>query len=501
MTDLGTALGRWATAWGERPVAVGTGETLTFSALDRAATEWARALGAAGCGPGVHVGLLAGNRPAWLAAAFGVWRAGATLVPISTFVTTRELGEIVAHADVDTLIMQPQLRGHDYAAMLGTLPAAGRIHRFELDLAARPRGSGPAPLPPIDPDSIACILYTSGTTGTPKGVMLSHRAILATVGPTSTRTGLTPDDSLLSTLPLFWIAGLVIRALPTLAAGCALILLETFTIDGLLAALRRHRPTALHLRPPQVGQLLAHPEFDASLLARVHRGGGRIEWFAPHLDGERCRFTTGYGMTETAGYVTALDWCDPAAVRAQEMGTTLPGVELRIVDLEGTPCAPGERGEIRVRGPGLFSGYYKQPAKTGIDADGFFITGDIGWVDADGVFHFAGRSKDLLRVKGINVSPVEVETVLASHPAVDAAYVVGLPADGLDQEVVALIVLRDEGALPEAGLRALAARELSHYKRPSRYLTVARDAIVLGATAKPQRAVLAALAAARLQRG
>jgi fatty-acyl-CoA synthase len=499
MTDLGAALRRWATAWAGRPAAAGTDQTLTFSALDRAATDWAATLLATGCGPGVQVGLLAGNSPAWLAAAFGVWRAGATLVPISTFVTARELGEVVAHADLETMILQPRLRGHDYAAMLDGLPAAARIRRFELDLDTRPREGEPARLPSIDPDSIACLLYTSGTTGTPKGVMVSHRAILATVGPTSERSGLTPDDSLLSTLPLFWVAGLVIRALPTLAAGCGLILLETFTADGLLAALRRHRPTALHLRPPQVGQLLAHPQFDGSLLERVHRGGGRTDWFAPYLDGEHCRFTTGYGMTETAGYVTALDWRDPAAVRAQEMGTTLPGVELRIVDADGAPCTPGERGEIRVRGPGLFSGYYKQPPRTGLDAEGFFITGDIGSIDSAGVFHFAGRSKDLLRVKGINVSPVEVETVLATHPAVDAAYVVGLPADGLDQEVIALIVLRDASPLPEEGLRALAARELSHYKRPAHYLAVARDAITLGATTKPQRAALAALAAARLQ--
>ena len=123
-------------------------------------------------------------------------------------------------------------------------------------------------------------------------------------------------------------------------------------------------------------------------------------------------------MTETAGYVTALDWRDPPEVRRTQLGTPLPGVELRISD----------GGEIRVRSPGLFSGYYKQPAATGVDCDGFFMTGDRGDIDASGTFHFTGRSKDLLRVKGINVSPMEVEAVLGTHPAVEAVYVVGLPA-------------------------------------------------------------------------
>jgi acyl-CoA synthetase (AMP-forming)/AMP-acid ligase II len=346
----------------------------------------------------------------------------------------------------------------------------------------------------IDPESIACILYTSGTTGRAKGVMLSHRAILATVRPTSERTGLTPDDALLSTLPLFWVAGLVIRALPTLATGCALHVMETFTPDGLLAALRSHRPTALHLRPPQIGQLLSHPEFDPALLARVRRGGGRAEWFQPYLDPRTTCLITGYGMTETAGYVTALDWRDPPAVRASQIGRPLTGVEIRIVDPEGRACPLGSSGEVRVRCPGMFSGYYKQPAGTGLDDDGFFRTGDVGSIGADGVFQFSGRSKDLLRVKGINVSPVEVESVLSTHAAVDAVYVVGVPPDGFEQELVAVVVTRADAPLPESALRALAAKELSHYKRPSRYVHVRQADVPLSGTAKPQRAVLAQLA-------
>jgi fatty-acyl-CoA synthase len=366
-------------------------------------------------------------------------------------------------------------------------------------MPARTAGARPAARTEsgFDAESIACILYTSGTTGRAKGVMLSHRAILATVGPTSERTGLSADDALLSTLPLFWVAGLVIRALPTLATGCALILVESFTPEAVLAGLRRHRPTALHLRPPQISQILSHPDFEPALLARVRKGGGRSEWFRPYLDAGPAAMITGYGMTEAAGYVTALDWRDSPAVRASQIGRPLPGVELRIVDPSGALCPPGVEGEVRVRGPGLFSGYYKQPPGTGLDAAGFFCTGDLGSIDADGVFHFSGRSKDLLRVKGINVSPAEVESVLGTHPDVDAAYVVGLPPDGLEQELVALVVTRGAAPLPERELRALAAQELSHYKRPTRYVHLRRDEVPLGGTAKPQRAALAALAVQR----
>ena len=503
-TDLGAALGVWARRYGGRPAVVGRAETLSFAELNRAADGWAGALAAAGC-RGRHVALLGANGPAWLAAAFGVWRVGATLVPISTFVTARELAEVLGHADPSALIMQPRLHAHDYAAMIEALPR-GVCPARVLALATDVAGSAPADaagvhagvLERINAESIACILYTSGTTGRPKGVMLSHRAILATVRPSAERGGLGPEDSLLSTLPLFWVAGLVIRALPTLASGCALILIERFTPERAVDALRRYRPTALHLRPPQIGQLLSHPDFDPDVLARVRRGGGRVEWFHPHLDAGAARLITGYGMTETAGYVTATDWRDPPEIRATQIGTPLPGVEIRIVDDDGASCAPGVVGEVRVRAPGLFSGYYKQPAETGLDADGFLCTGDLGCIDAAGQFQFSGRTKDLLRVKGINVSPAEVETVLASHPAVDAAYVVGLPPDGLEQDVVALIITRGDASLPESELRALAAEALSHYKRPARYLRVRRDEVPLSATSKPVRARLAALAVDRL---
>jgi fatty-acyl-CoA synthase len=299
---------------------------------------------------------------------------------------------------------------------------------------------------------------------------------------------------MLSSLPLFWVAGLVIRALPTLEAGCALILTPLFTPTAVVALLRRHRPTAIHLRPAQIGQILSHPEFDPTSCARIRRGGGRVDWYCPPLVWPDARFITGYGMTEMAGYVVALGWDDPPEARRSGMGGPLPGVELRIVN----PDPASGIGEIAVQGPGLYSGYYREPPGAGLDADGYFTTGDLGRIDSAGNLHFSGRSKDLLRVKGINVSPLEVETVLQSHPGIETAYVVGLPPGALEQTVVALVVRSDQTRVSESELAELATEMLSHYKRPQHYVFIERNEVPLGGTFKPQRHSLAELAQVRL---
>lgn len=505
---LDELLGRVAEAYSPQLAVADEHRRLSFCELRLAADRWAQTLAHLGFAAGSHIGLLAANSCEWLAAAFGVWRAGCTLVPISTFVTARELAEVIAHADLEGLILQPRMRSRNLIDLLSPSMPRHVRHVMVMDpergIAATGERSDYTAAPTAragDSEALACILYTSGTTGRPKGVMLSHRAILATTTATADRSGWVVGDSLLSSLPLFWVAGLVIRALPTLSAGCGLIVMETFTPEAAIAALERHAPTAIHLRPPQVAQLLAHQSFRPAHLATVRKGNGKTEWFAGHLPAD-ARFITGYGMTEMAGYVTALDGRTGEEARGEPVGSPLPGVELAIVNGDGTGCRTGEVGEVVVRGPGLFSGYHKDAEATRqamyapIAGDRWFKTGDLGFFDEQRTFHFSGRSKDLLRVKGINVSPLEVEMVLATHASVEAIYVVGLPVDGLDQTVVALVVACD--SFDEQALRAHAARELSPYKRPSAYLQIERGSVPFGQTAKPQRAQLAAIAAAHL---
>lgn len=493
LNDLGTWLGELASTFGSRRALRDEQRELSYDQLDTVATAWAAQLVDRGFGPGTHIGLLAPNSCAWFAAAGGVWRSGATLVPLSTFATDRELRELAEHADLDAVIVQPRFAQRDLAAAAGAAVESLQRPCTVIPLAD-PLSRLPFAAPMVSGSDIACILYTSGTTGRPKGVRLTHAGILATVAPTAECGGLTPGDCMLSSLPLFWVAGLVIRALPTLHSGAALLLMETFTAEAALTILRRDNVTALHLRPPQVGQLVQADGFRAQMLAAVRRGGGRSEWFLPHL--AAAQLITGYGMTEMSGYVTALRWDDAAEARATALGAPLPGVEMRIVHADGSHCDAGESGEIHVRGPGLYAGYHKEPRQKGLTADGWFATGDLGSLDAAGTFRFAGRSKDLLRVKGINVSPVEVEEVLSAHRDVEAVYVVGLPPDSLDQEVVALIIPR--AVPPEVDeLRELARMNLSSYKRPRDYLFIGRSDVVLGATSKPQRDALAKLATGR----
>lgn len=505
-TDLSAWVASLADRFGDRPAVIGDGEPLSFRHFDASASRWATAFAAKGLGVGSHIALLAGNGPTWLAVAAGVWRAGATLVPISTFVTARELQETLAHADADAVVLAPSVGSHRHLdALRSVRMSLPRLsHAILLGTGARDGESGVAAfldapavsLPSIDPEAIACILYTSGTTGRPKGVMLSHRAILATIEPTAKRTGLMPTDTMLSSLPLFWVAGLVIRALPTLEAGCALILTPLFTADAVVDLLEHHRPTAIHLRPAQIGQILSHPRFDPQSCARIRRGGGRVDWYCPPLDWPDARFITGYGMTEMAGYVVALDWDDPIEIRQSQMGLPLPGVELRITN----PDPSSGIGEVHVRGPGLFSGYYREPPGTGLDVDGFFATGDLGRLEPNGTLYFSGRSKDLLRVKGINVSPLEVESVLQAHKSVENAYVVGVPFDGLDQTVVAFLISKPNALIVESEVADLAKEMLSHYKRPTHLLFISREQVPLGGTSKPQRRALAELAATLISR-
>lgn len=505
---LADLVGWWSRQWGSAVAVAGLGGSCTFAELEREASAWAAAIQRAGFLPGERLALWGGNSVRWIARAFGAWKAGLTLLPLSTFATARELNEVLAHAQPHILLADGRVRARDFARVFREISPPASLRRIVSDGATRLKDAEPetnflkharpafAGAGLAHPQDVALILYTSGTTGKPKGVRLQHKAVLDTMYATVPRGGLRPGDRLISSLPLFWVAGLCIRALPTLASGTTLLLMETFDVDELIELLHRWRPNGLHLRPPQVAALLAHPNFDPELLKPVTKGGGRNAWYAPYLP--RARLITGYGMTEMSGYVTAVHWRDPLRVRESSIGRLLPRTEVRIVAEDGSTCGPGITGEIRVRGPGMFEGYEGEQEGTGFDAEGYFCTGDLGFLDDAGQLHFVGRKKDLLRCKGVNVSPVEVETILTQHPTVEAAFVVGLPPDGLDQRLVAVVVSRD-GRSHEPEWREWCARTLSSYKRPSAFIVVQRSEVPFGPTTKPLRTDLARLAAARLR--
>jgi fatty-acyl-CoA synthase len=425
----------------------------TWAELRWASRLAARRLVGLGVGKGTRVALLCSNRAEWLPIAFGVARLGAVLVPLSTLWTRDELRYALVHADVDTLVMLPGFLRHDYLASLAAIAPElagaepGRLHAAAVPALRRVvllTGDAPGTqrwddLPAavdeafldaleatVSPLDWAVVFFTSGTTAQAKAVVQSHAALTTSARRVADCLGISPDDAWWGHMPLFWSGGLIMGALTAVAAGGRVVLQEVVETGDALALLERERCTVM-LGWHQAQPLLDHPDFAHRTLA-LKKGSGGTHPLATRLLGADHVSVGMYGMTETATCVTCGRWDDPAPIRLETFGRPLAGMDLRIVDPEaGHPVALGATGEIILRGPTLMEGYYKVPRSSTFDAEGFFRTGDLGWLDEAGCLHFAGRLKDVIKTAGVNVAASEVEEALGRHPAVQAAHVVGVP--------------------------------------------------------------------------
>jgi fatty-acyl-CoA synthase len=446
---------------------------VTYAALAARAAAVAGGLAARGVGRGTHVGLLAPNWPEWLAIAFGVWRRGGVLVPLSTLARPRELGHALGLADVELLIAARSFLRHDYAATLEAAGPAATLRRVVwLDA---PAPGAPVDLAPLvgspadgpgdaEPDDPATILFTSGSTAEPKGAVHTQRALALAAREDVAVLGLTAEDRTWGYLPFFFAGGLVAVGLATLAAGGAVVLQEVFEPGETLVLLERERVSVFFAWPHQAEALLAHPRFATTRLRLCKGVGANTKWAAALYPREH-HATSSFGMTETPPLCAAWPWDAPQALRVSCHGPAVGSRELRIVDPEtGAPLAAGTEGEIRVRGPTLMTGYYKQPRSVAFDDDGFFRTGDLGRLDARGALHFVGRLKDVIKSGGANVAAAEVEAVLQSHPAVAAAHVVGVPDASRGESVVAFVV--PKAAVSAGELVAHCRERLASYKVP-----------------------------------
>jgi fatty-acyl-CoA synthase len=458
----------------ERDALIGARGRMTFDALAARASMLARGLEERGVGPGTHVGLLAPNWPEWLALAFAVWRRGAVLVPLSTLYTPRELAHAIEHADVGVLVAVRRFLRHDYEAALREAnvrrvrdvawidePGPGaRVDLSELDAAGR-RACVASLARPSD---VATIVFTSGSTATPKGVMHTHAALVEAAEANATVLGITPDDRTWGYLPFFFAGGLVAVALGTLAGGAAVVLQEVFEPGETLRLLARERVSVFFAWPHQAEALLAHPDFATTRL-HLRKGVGANTKWATALYPADHHAVSSFGMTETPPLCTAWPWDAPREKRETSHGPPVGSRELRVVDpATGAPLAPGETGELCVRGPTLMAGYYGEDPATTFDADGFFHTGDLGWLDADGGMHFAGRAKDVIKTAGANVAAAEIEAVLLEHPAVGAAYAVGVAHATRGEEPAAFVVATRP--VDQAALLAHCRERLASYKVP-----------------------------------
>jgi acyl-CoA synthetase (AMP-forming)/AMP-acid ligase II len=492
----------------------------------------ARGRRAAGVAKGARVGLLLPNSPEWVVSWLAVTRIGAVLVPVNTFFQRRELGWVLRHADVDTLLMAAAFRGHDYVEQLEevalglvgsrgaplfapALPFLRRVYVFggcprpwALDVADLFSGVDPR----VDEDLLAAaedcvepadpmlILYSSGSTAEPKGALHSHGGVLRHVARLAARRDVKPDDRIWSPMPFFWVGGLVFALLGTFHAGACLLLEEVFEPARTLDLLERERAT-LALGWPHFGKALAEdPSFGERDLSSLR--GGNIPGLLPaaRVPADPELRATALGMTETCGPHT---WGGEGALPESQrgtFGTPLEDVEHKVVDPEsGRALAPGELGELCVRGPALMQALHKREREETFDADGFYRTGDAGFFDERGLLHFKGRLGELIKTGGANVTPGEVEQVLAVQPGVGAAYVVGIPDPERGQVVAAAVVPRKGRRPTQDGLRARLRKELSAYKVPRHILVCDGAELPFTDSGKIDRRRLAALLAERVR--
>ncbi|MGW4534069.1 FadD3 family acyl-CoA ligase [Nocardia sp. NPDC004340] len=469
---------------------------LTFAELAEEAAAVTRAAIASGLEPGDRVGLWAPNSVRWIVTALGMLGAGATLVPISTRLRGPETAEVLARSHAKAVCTVQEFLGADYPAMLAEsgVELPDLEHLILLDDA---RGESAADwdisswagfLAPgavieprsaiertaaVDPESISDILFTSGTTGTPRGVLATHRQTLEVFARWSEVVTLRPRDRYLLANPFSHTFGYKAGILACLLRTATMVPMERFDAAGALHLIESERITVLAGPPTLFTDLLAAGPDDYLLgsLRLAGTGGSTIPAELVRRIHEDLRIPavfTAYGLTESIGVVSICPPDSPAELAADTVGKPLPGSEIRIVDREGKPLETGETGEVTVRGPNVMHGYLDDPAATAaaIDPDGFLHTGDIGTLDPDGYLRITDRLKDMFIVGGFNAYPAEIERVLLRHPDIRDVAVIGIPDERLGEVGRAYVVPVAGAAADPAPIIEWSRARLAGYKVP-----------------------------------
>ncbi|MDX1494014.1 MAG: AMP-binding protein [Longimicrobiales bacterium] len=449
-----------------------SGETpVTLAELNQQADALAASLASLGVEAGDRIALILPPCPEFVVAFFAAAKLGAVVVPLNPRFTSGELQYMLRHSEAVCAVTVEQDRGVDFLQLfeelmpqlpeLQYLVTVGeedlwyddRIFQFEDLLSA---GAGrDYPAPDVDPDDFFALVYTSGTSGKPKGVELSHANLLSAAAGTADAVGLVAGDRVVGISAFFHVYGLASGLLGSMLAGSAIVLQDDEDAAATLDAVERHRAT-VHFGIPTlfVSELTLLEERSADVdslrLAVVAGAPVRDDLVLRLSDRLGVTVVTGYSVTETASTVSASRPDDPPEKRRFTVGTPIAGTTIRIVDPDDSDDdLPVESvGEIRVKGPGVMLGYYRQPRQTAeaFDDDGFFRTGDLGLVDEEGYLHLVGRTKDVIIRSGFNVYPREVESRIEAHPAVQDVAAVGIP-DELLGEAICACVVPVEGAI------------------------------------------------------
>ncbi len=415
------------------------------------------------------------------------WMLGRTIVPINYLLTEEERAFIIDDAGVDTVITVKAMIEH-----FGELPAGtNQVRLDEMSFKGVPPLRRAARRPD---DHLALLMYTSGTSGRPKGVMLTNGNLAANVRQCIEWAGFRRTDVMLGVLPQFHCFGLTVLTLLPLHAGCKVVYTARFMPKKILTLLETHRPTAVVAIPSMYNALLATKSATKDhfrSLRWVVSGGEPLPEAV--FDGFRSRFgvtiNEGYGLTETG---PATNWCRPEDHKRRSVGMALPDVEERIVAPDGAVLGPDEEGEICIKGPNVMPGYYNLPDATAavFDGDRFFRTGDMGRMDEEGHLFITGRIKEMLIIGGENVFPREIEEVLDAHPSVHASAVIGASDPSRGEVALAFVEMEEGASFDETALRSHCRERLAQFKVPREIRRV--EALPRNPTGKIMRRELSA---------
>lgn len=477
-----------AATWPDAPSVLENGEVWSFAELWQRSRAAASALIARGIKAGDRVAIWAPNSREWIVAAIATMACGAAVVTLNTRLKGREAGDILRRTNARLLFTVEGFLGIDYRALivdedLPALEGTVLLDR-EFDAFMRDgRGAGDpavdAAMAQIDADTVSDILFTSGTTGSPKGVLMTYGRVLPQAAVWCANTRLTEGDRYLIANPFFHSFGMKVGWVACILAGAVAVPMPQFDVGQAIDLIERERITFMP-GPPTIFQMLLAEldkrKWDCSSL----RGGTTGAATVPPALVERIRndlgmvdLITAYGMTECVNITTCVPG-DDAETIARTCGKAFPGNEVRIADENGNELPRGEAGEVLVRGQGVMLGYLDNPEATAeaIDAAGWLHTGDVGMMDERGYVRITDRMKDLYISGGFNVYPAEVEKLLAEHPAIGMAAVVGVPDERLGEVGRAFVVLRPGASASEAELVAWSRENMANYKVPRSFVLV-----------------------------
>jgi fatty-acyl-CoA synthase len=504
----------------------------TYAQLWERAIEVARALRQCGLGKDARVGVLMTNRPEWIAAVFGTALAGGVAVTLSTFSTLPELDYLIRASAVSVLLFERRVLLKDFAAILAELePAIGTSRPGTLESAQypflrrlallgepapgieawdeflasghkEPRELVEATAAQVVPSDAAVLFFSSGSTSKPKGVLSAHRGVCIQLWRFRRMYGFSPDDHVRGWTAngFFWSGNFTMVLGSTLASGGALVLQSTFDATEALELMQAERVNFPFAWPHQWAQLEGAPNWGQVDLSSVRFADFKTPIaHHPTVSGEWYEPGHAYGNTETFTLMTGYPANTPPEVHADSFGVALPGVTVKITDpLTGDIVRRGEAGEISVKGPTLMLGYIGTPLDETLDAEGFFPTGDGGYLDDAGRLYWQGRLSDIIKTGGANVSPREVDEALIAHSGVKVAQTVGVPHRTLGEVVVSCVVPHDDVILDAERLLAFLRQRLASYKVPRHVLFFGEDEVALTGNAKIKAGELRELAAKRL---